>query len=120
MASMVGDFGEESMIKKLTRIEFYRQVWDGREYRFKLNEGDVPSSILIDPTTIVAMSDKPVTDQVFKYNSSSWDKTGTPTEMYHVQTTIAKGRGINGVDFEGFWVTKDTYKKLLKDFIEIV
>ena len=108
------------MIQRLTRIEFYRQAWTGNEYRFKFNEGDVPSSILIDPTTIVAMDDTPSTRPVFKYTAQSWDKVGEPTEMYHVQTTIAKGRGINGVDFVGFWVTKDTYKKLLKDFIEIV
>ena len=107
-------------MKQLTRIEFYTRSWDGTQYRFKFTKDGGPSTTLIDPTTIVSMDDKPSTKMVFKHNAGSWDKVGTNTEMYYVQTTIAQGCGINGVDFQGFWVTKNTYEKLLKNFIEIV
>ena len=106
--------------KQLTRIEFYRNVWDGTQYRLKLDENGKPSTTLIDPTTIVSMDDTPSTKMVFKHDANSWDKVGTKTEMYYVQTTIAQGRGINGVDFQGFWVTKKTYENILEKFVEIV
>lgn len=107
-------------MKQLTRIEFYPRSWDGTQYRFKFAEDGGPSTTLIDPTTIVAMDDKSSTKMVFKHDANSWDKVGTNTEMYYVQTTIAKGCGINGVDFQGYWVTKKTYKNILKKFVEIV
>ena len=106
--------------KQLTRIEFYRNVWDGSQYRLKLAENGKPATTLIDPTTIVSMDDTPSTRTVFKYNAQSWDKVGEPTEMYFVQTTIGVGCGINGVDFKGFWVTKKTYENILEKFVEIV
>ena len=109
-------------MKQLTRIEFFAQSWDGRQYRFKFAEDGGPNTTLIDPTTIVAMDDKPSTKVVFNHNANSWDrdKDGTKTEMYYVQTTIAKGCGINGVDFQGYWVTKKTYENILEKFVEIV
>ena len=103
-------------MKQLTRIEFFPKSWDGANYRFKFTEDGGPSTTLIDPTTIVAMDDKPSTWKVFNHNANSWDKNGTITEMYYVQTTIAQGHGING----GYWVTKKTYENILKKFVEIV
>lgn len=107
-------------MKQLTRIEFFPRSWDGTQYRFKFAEDGGPSTTLIDPTTIVAMDDKPSIKTAFSHSANSWDKVGTDTEMYYIQTTIAQGRGINGVDFRGYWVTKKTYENILEKFVEIV
>ena len=107
-------------MKQLTRIEFFPPSWDGTQYRFKFAEDGGPSTTLIDPTTIVAMDDKPSIKTVFNHGDNSWDKVGTDTEMYYIQTTIALRRGINGVDFRGYWVTKKTYENILEKFVEIV
>lgn len=107
------------MIKTMVRIEFYSLRWNGNRERFHLDEGDKPNSLLIDPETIVALGDRAEVNEVLPNGCPHPSDRGTPTRMFLLQTTIGQGRGINGVDFAKFWVTEETYNKILKDFIEI-
>lgn len=105
-----------SKAKKLTKIEFFPKLWDGTQYKFKLAENGLPATILIDPTTIVSMDDKPSCNDVY-----SPERSGPALgqyEMYLIQTNIVSGYGVK--DSLGFWVTKKTYDDILEKFVEIV
>lgn len=105
--------------KKLTKIEFFPKLWDGTQYKFRLAENGLPATILIDPTTIVSMDDKPSCNDVYSPERRSGPALGQ-YEMYRIQTNIVSGYGLNGMDSLGFWVTKKTYDDILKKFVEIV
>ena len=66
---------------------------------------------LINIDCIVSMSSTPVIVE----KSGSFEKR----ELYYVGTNIAYGRGINGVDYESYYVTPDTYERLL-NVIEVI
>ena len=106
-------------MKTMVRIEFYRTGWDGNNTKFFLDEGDKPSSCLIDVDAIQAIDDVPTTNEVYNHDSRYSSDKHVPTKMYFVRTSIGVGRGINGVDFKSFWVTEDTYKKLLT-MVEVI
>jgi len=39
--------------------------------------------------------------------------------LYYVKTAIPNGRGLNGIDYSSYYVTEETYQKLVKN-IEIL
>ena len=103
---------KEKTMKKMIRIEFYPTEWEDRAHWLEKSE------TIIDPETIVQVEGI-VTNTIEAKNGYRSYKAVKSAKMARITTTISVGRGINGVDFKGFWVTDETYKKLMGLF-EIV
>ena len=99
-------------MKKMVKIEFYPTEWERRCHWFE------KQTTVIDPESIVQIENV-VTNTLETKDGYQSYKALKPAKMALIRTTIAIGRGINGVDYETFWVTDKTYKKLMGLF-EIV
>jgi hypothetical protein len=93
-------------MKKMVKIEFYPTEWEDRTHWLEKSE------TLIDPETIVQVEGI-VTNTIEAKDGYRSYKAVKSAKMAFIRTTISIGRGINGVDFKGFWVTDKTYKKLM-------
>jgi len=97
-------------MKRLVKIEFYPTEWEKCCHWLEKKE------TTIDPETIVQIED--VVENTLEAKSGYQDyKVLKSAKMALVRTTIAIGRGINGVDYKAFWVTEKTYKKLMGLFV---
>lgn len=93
-------------MKKMVKIEYFPTEWDDRTIWLDKSE------TLIDPETIVQVEGI-VTNTIEAKDGYRSYKAVKSAKMAFIRTTISIGRGINGVDFKGFWVTDKTYKKLM-------
>ena len=101
-------------MKKMIRIEYFPHSYvSGNNMKFSLAEGNVPASVLIDIDTIVTVATEPKTNDVYDYGAEWKYGNHSPRKMYLVGTNIGVGLGLNGLDFKKFWVTEETYNKLL-------
>ena len=107
-------------MKKMIRIEYFPYSYvSGNNMKFSLAEGNVPASTFIDIDTITTVATEPKTNDVYDYGAEWKYGCHVPKKMYPVGTNIGVGLGLNGIDFKKFWVTEETYNKLLS-LIEIV
>ena len=107
-------------MKKMIRIEYFPYSYvSGNNMKFNLAEGNVPASVFIDIDTITTLATEPKTNDVYDYGAEWKYGPHVPKKMYPVGTNIGVGLGLNGIDFKKFWVTEETYNKLLS-LIEIV
>ena len=97
-------------MKRLVKIEFYPTEWEGRCHWLE------KTGTIIDPETIVQIEDVVENNLEAKSGYQNY-KVLKPAKMAMIRTTIAVGRGINGVDYKVFWVTEQTYKKLTGLFV---
>jgi len=103
---------------KFIKIDYYEREWVGDalgEYRFyKINRSSASRIIAID--SIRSIAARPAECKLYetleRLRDSRW-ATFEKIELYHIKTDIAVGRGINGISYEEFDVTRETYEKLL-------
>lgn len=103
---------------KFIKIDYYKREWVGGalgEYRFYKTDGGLVSRIIaIDSIRSIAASpaECKLYDSLDSLRDGRW-ATAEKIELYHIKTDIAVGRGINGVSYEEFDVTRETYEKIL-------
>lgn len=93
-------------MKQMMRIEFYPTVWDDKTHWLEKEE------TIIDPECIVRIDGIETKPVEVKDGYQSYRKV-KDEKMALVYTTIAVGRGINGIDYKAFWVSAKTHKKLM-------
>lgn len=99
-------------LKKMVEIDYYPTSWeDGVHW-------SCAKTTIIDPNTIVRIDEGEIHTITKKEGYKNYTAL-KDVKMYPFYTSIAVGQGINGVDYEVFWVNEKTYKKVLENF-EIV
>ena len=88
-------------MNKFVKIEFYNTVWSDDWKTLKVISEAKRSLVKLD--CIVTISPTPLHAQCLN----------NKIDLYYVKTNIASGRGINGVDYAGYYVTEDSCKKLM-------
>ena len=100
-------------MNKFIKINYHSIMWkDGVRVAYKTNGG--ASTLILSLGSIKSISE-PVEFGLFESQDAAKGR-GTPTERIKlrlVATDIAYGRGINGVDYEGYWVTEETFERLV-------
>lgn len=88
-------------MNKFVKIDFYNTEWSDDWKTLKVISAVKCSLVKLD--CIVTISPNPVHAQCLN----------NKIDLYYVKTNIASGRGINGIDYAGYYVTEDSYKKLI-------
>lgn len=94
-------------MNKFVKIEFYNIEWSDDWKTLKVTSEAKCSLVKLD--CIVTISPTPVHAQCLN----------NKIDLYYVKTNIASGRGINGIDYAGYYVTEDSCKKLMT-LVEVV
>lgn len=93
---------------KLIALTFYDTQWTA-DWKQLLIRSDA-KRLLVNIELIASVSPKPIEARDTVYGIKN---------LHYVKTMIPNGRGINGVDYSGYYVTEETYATLT-DNIEIV
>ena len=88
---------------KLIKFAHYDTQWSS-DWKDLLIQSEA-KEVLVNLEFIVTVSPKPVTGHYGR----------KPINLHYVKTAIPNGRGINGVDYSSYYVTTETYEKIIEN-----
>ena len=91
---------------KMIKIDYYNTRWSDSLNTPRLDITSQKKTLLINMDLIASVSP----DSVRAISESS-----KPIKLHYLNTQIAYGRGINGVDYNSYYVTEETYKRIIKN-----
>ena len=92
---------------KMIQVNFRKAHWT--EDRMQLIIDDKEETVLMNIDLIADVSPNAVPGQAI-------DKSGTTlVDLHYLRTTIPYNNGMGGIDYCTYWVTEDTYKKLIME-----
>ena len=93
---------------KMIRLNYCKTHWTDDYKQLIIDEKD--KSILVNIDLIAAVSP----DEVRGYETDSSGRIFI-RHLYYVRTAVPVGRGLNGVDYLSYYVTEETYKKIIEN-----
>lgn len=101
-------------MKKFVKIAYFQRALIGNDIAHYADDTQ-PLQLIIALDTIKAIVPKPTSWRVFDNLSEARRDDGKFKlyDLYRITTDIAYGRGINGVDFNSYDITKESYENLL-------
>jgi len=92
---------------KMIQVNFRKAHWT--EDRMQLIIDDKEETVFMNIDLIADVSPNAVPGRAI-------DKSGTTlVDLHYLRTTIPYNNGMGGIDYCTYWVTEDTYKKLIME-----
>jgi len=102
-------------MSKFVTLNYYRQCYSKDNTSVCYGDGSIykPFTITLNIDSIMSIADKPCVQSIFKSYEDRNSSEHSYMNVYGLGTNAGVGLGLNGVDFKFYYITKESYHKLI-------
>jgi len=102
-------------MSKFVTLNYYPSFYSTVNTTMCYGNGDInkPFTITLNIDSITSVADKPCALHTFKSYEDRNSGTWSYMDVHQLETNAGVGRGINGVDFRFYYITDESYHKLI-------